>query len=298
GSDVQKVGTRLIAAEDLHVKPGDVITYYARVRDVAHGKRATEAKSDIFFLEVKPFTEEFTFAESQALGAAGGQQIEDLISAQKEIIAATWNIERRSEAGRSAADVKAVEQAQAELKTKAEQLIARTSRRRGPGFEAIAPAAEPPQQPRPSGGDPVAQAIEAMTRAVQQLQTQKTADAIPHEMAALNGLLQAQAEVRRRQVSQQTGGGGNGMSRSGQDLTSLFDKELQRQQRTNYEQKSQVEERPDRQKEDSALDRIRDLARRQEDLNRRQRELAEAGLPAEEMKRQLEKLTREQQELR
>jgi hypothetical protein len=296
GTDIQKVGVRLIAAEDLNVKPGDVITYYARVRDVAHGKRSTEAKSDIFFLEVKPFTEEFTFAESQALGAAGGQQIENLIAAQKEIIAATWNIERRAEAGRSAADVKAIEQAQAELKTKAEQLISRTTRRRGPGAERIA---QPPRpQPRPAGADPVGQAIEAMTRAVQQLQTQKTADAIPHEMAALNGLLQAQAEVRRRQVSQQTGGGGNGISRSGQDLTSLFDKELQRQQRTNYEQRSQVEERPDQQKEDSALDRIRDLARRQEDLSRRQRELAEAGLSADEMKRQLEKLTREQQELR
>src|SRR6185436_9170015 len=147
--------------------------------------------------------------------------------------------------------------------------------RRGPGAERI--AAQPPRAPqRPAGADPVVQAIEAMAKAVEQLQTQKTAGAIPHEMAALNGLLQAQAEVRRRQVSQQNGGSGNGMSRSGQDLTSLFDKELQRQQRTNYEQKSQVEERPDRQKEDSALDRIRDLARRQEDLNRRQQELADA----------------------
>ena len=273
------------------MKPGDV-TYYARVRDVAHGSSTRRATSSSSRSSPSPKRR----SPGQALRRGRGQQIENLIAAQKEIIAATWNIERRAEAGRSPADVKAIEQAQAELKTKAEQLISRTTRRRGPGAERIA---QPPRpQPRPAGADPVGQAIEAMTRAVQQLQTQKTADAIPHEMAALNGLLQAQAEVRRRQVSQQTGGGGNGISRSGQDLTSLFDKELQRQQRTNYEQKSQVEERPDQQKEDSALDRIRDLARRQEDLSRRQRELAEAGLPADEMKRQLEKLTREQQELR
>ena len=55
-------------------------------------------------------------------------------------------------------------------------------------------------------------------------------------MAALNGLLQAQAEVRRRQVSQQANGaGGAGSNRADQDLSALFDKELQRQQRTNYE---------------------------------------------------------------
>ena len=87
-------------------------------------------------------------------------------------------------------------------------------------------------------------------------------DAIPHEMAALQGLLQAQAEVRRRQVSQQANGASSGGSgRQGQDLSALFDKELQRQQRTNYETRSQIEERPDQKNGDSALDRIRDLAK-------------------------------------
>jgi hypothetical protein len=105
--------------------------------------------------------------------------------------------------------------------------------------------------------------------------------------------------VRRRQVAQQRAGGGGGSNRSGEDLSALFDKELQRQQRTNYETRSQVEERPDRdQSKDRSLDRIRDLARRQEELNRQQRELADPNLSAEEMKRRLERLTREQAELR
>ena len=85
-----------------------------------------------------------------------------------------------------------------------------------------------------------------MTRALQQLQTQKTADAIPHEMAALNALLQAQAEIRKRQVSQQqNSGGGNGGNRQSQDLSNLFDRELKRQQKTNYETKAQVETQPE-----------------------------------------------------
>jgi hypothetical protein len=300
GTTLSKIGAHLIAAEDLHVQPGDVVTYYARATDVGRGKRPTQTKSDIFFLEVRPFNEEFVEAQSQAMSGASDPQLEGLIAAQKEIINATWNIERRSGAGRSADDMKAVSQAQAELKARVEQMMASPGGRRPP-FQApqqqVAPFGQ--VRSRSSGGDSIGAAIQAMGRAVQQLDGQNTKDAIPHEMAALQGLLQAQAEVRRRQVMQQANGAsGNGYGRQGQDLSALFDKELQRQQRTNYETRSQIEERPDQKNGDSALDRIRDLAKRQEDLSQRQRDLANAGLSAEELKRQLEKLTREQMELR
>jgi hypothetical protein len=300
GTSIEKVGLQLLAAEDLHVRPGDMIAYYARARDVARGKKATEAKSDIFFLEVKPFNEEFVAAPSQAMSGGAGAQLEALITAQKEIINATWNLERRSSAGRSAADVKAVAEAQAQLKQRAEQ-IAVGSRRPRRGIRAaqqVAPTLPRLEREQPADSDPVAAAVEAMARALQQLEEQRTREAIPHEMSALHGLLQAQAEMRRRQVTQQQAGGGGGSGRQGEDLSALFDKELQRQQRTNYETRSQVEERPEQPSDDSAVDRIRDLAKRQEELSRRQRELAAAVMAEEERKRQLEKLTREQSELR
>ncbi len=299
GTPVQKLGSHLLAAEDLKVKPGDVITYYARARDVGRGKAPTETKSDMFFLEVKPFSEEFVAAQSQAGAGApsGDPQLDSLIAAQKEIINATWNIERRSERGRSAEDIEAVAKAQAELKVRAERIAGAS---RGRRFREPVPqrlAGSQAQPSRPAGGEGIPAAIEAMARAVEQLGTQRTRDAIPHEMAALNGLLQAQAEVRRRQVMQQANASGSGGgNRAGQDLSALFDKELQRQQRTNYEQRSAVETRPDERQSNDALDRIKELARRQDDLNRRQRELA--GMSAEERKRELEKLTRDQMELR
>ena len=83
-----------------------------------------------------------------------------------------------------------------------------------------------------------------MTRAIDQLEGQRTSEALPHEMAALQGLVQAQAEVRRREVAQQAGAAMGGLGRQGQDLSALFDKELQRQQRTNYETRSQTERVP------------------------------------------------------
>ena len=121
GTNVARIGSRLLAAEDLGVKPGDVITYYARARDVAHAKPSTLSRSEIFFLEVKPFNEEYSMAQSQAMAAATGTELESLIAAQKDIISATWNLERRSGAGRSAGDIKAISDAQSELKARVEQ---------------------------------------------------------------------------------------------------------------------------------------------------------------------------------
>ena len=297
GTNVAKSGVFLLSAEDLGVEPGDVVSYYARALDVGRGKRATEARSDIFFLEVKPFGEEFVAAQSQA-GASGaaGAQLEALIAAQKEIINATWGLERRSAAGRSADDAHAVAQAQGELKARVEMIRSAPRRRFRGGFpqqilprDPVRPATTP---------DPIGTAVDAMARAQEALQGQRTAAALPHELAALRGLLQAHAEVRRREVQQSAAAAGQGgTSRIGQDLSALFDRELQRQQRTNYETRSQVEERTSRDRT-SALDRIRELARRQEDLSRRQQELAEAKLADDELKRQLEKLTREQEALR
>lgn len=303
GTAVARVGSHILAAEELGVQPGDVITYYARARDVARGKRSTETRSDIFFLEVKPFNEEFVAAPSQAMGGgASATPIDGLVAAQKEIITATWNLERRAAFGRSAADVKSVGEAQADLKARVEQLVrGRGGRGRGEIFppQQVAPATQPPR--RSAAADPVTAAIQGMTRALEQLERGRTAEAIPHEMAALQGLLQAQAEVRRRQVTQSASAAGQGgTSRTDRDLSALFDRELQRQQRTNYETpKSSQSAEPE--KPNAALDRLRDLARRQEELARRQQALAEAkpaAGDAEQMKRRLERLSREQQELR
>ncbi|HET7218551.1 MAG TPA: hypothetical protein VFJ02_10910 [Vicinamibacterales bacterium] len=298
GTETVKTGRHVLPVEDLKVQPGDVISYYARARDVSRGKRSTEASSDMYFLEVRPFSEEFVNAPSQGMAGAAGDQIDALIAAQKEIISATWNIERRASAGagRSTSDVSAIAAAQSELKTRVEQM---TGAARGRGLLRFPQQIVPSRQARGArpGSDPVGTAISAMGRAVDRLQGPRPADALAHEMAALQGLLQAQAEIRRREIAQ-AGAAGGGMGRQGQDLSALFDKELQRQQRTNYETQARVEPTQDRQDERSALDAIRDLAKRQEDLARRQRDLARQERPAEERKRELEQLAREQNQLR
>ena len=121
GSEPVAVGEHTVFLEDLNVKPGDVVTYHARATDVGRGRRSTESRSDIFFLEVKPFEEAFVAAQSQAAGMQGSPQLQELAQAQKEIIAATWKLDaraRRAGAKQSAADIKAVAEAQTELRAR------------------------------------------------------------------------------------------------------------------------------------------------------------------------------------
>ncbi len=294
-------GTHTIYVEDLGVQPGDFISYFAQARDVARGKPSSQTRSDIFFLEVRPFTEEFEAAQSQAMMAGGGAgSFDDLATRQKDIIIATWRLDKRSGAGKSADDIRTIARSQAELKAQALQLAGRMNppapptRRRPPPPETT--PVPPPVLP---ANTPMAQAVEAMTRAQAALEQLSTGGALPHENAALNALLKAQAEQLRRQVARQQGGQGGGGQSGNQDLSALFDRELQRQQQTNYENRPQAASQNEPNSPERAADRLKELARRQEDLAREQRELArrQQQLPEEELKRRLERLTREQERL-
>ena len=169
----------------------------------------------------------------------------------------------------------------------------RGSRRQRPGQpQGAAPA--------PAADNPIMAAAEAMGKAAQALDGLKPDEAIPHEMTAYNHLLRAQSDNKRTQVARQRGGGGGGGRSGTQDLSALFDRELMRQQETNYETRNTVEQREENSQQDSALDKIRDLARRQDDLARQQRELSRqrGAMQQEEVKRRLERLTKEQDQLR
>jgi hypothetical protein len=296
-------GDLTLFLEDLKVQPGDFISYYVRARDLPRGRRSSEARSDMFFLEVKPFEQEFTLARSQGGGGGGGSpQIDDLVNAQKEVIVATWKLDRRALASGASSeeDIRTVAKAEAELKGRVEATASqfRDSTMRDPRRRSATPGAPRAGQTLPEE-DAMTAASKAMGVAVAALEKLQTKPAMPPELEALNHLLRAQAEVRQREITRQTGAGGAGQNRQTQDLSSLFDKELARQQQTNYETPNSAEQKPETD-EDTLFDKIRELAKRQDELLRRQEELAKQRqhVSAEQMKRALETLTREQERLR
>ena len=193
------------------MQPGDFVSYYVRARDLARGKRASEARSDIFFLEVKPFEQEFTLAQSQAMGGGGGnRQLDDLVARaegdhRRHLEAGSAGAERPT-ARSPADDIRSVGRAEAELKTRVEETASafRTStmrdprgqrsaaraRRAAPSRRRRAPARRRPEE------DAMTAAAAAMGKAVGSLNALKTGDALPPEMEALNHLL---ARAGRRQ---------------------------------------------------------------------------------------------------
>ena len=82
-------------------------------------------------------------------------------------------------------------------------------------------------------------------------------------------------------------------------MSTLFDRELRRLQQTNYETRSSTEARGES-GANEAVERVRELARRQQALNRQEQELARQrdDLTGEDLRRRLERLTREQIALR
>jgi hypothetical protein len=290
-----------LSLEDLNVQPGDFVSYYVRARDITRGTRPNETRSDIYFLEVRPFEQEFTLAQSSAAAGAGGSSVDDLVTAQKEIVVATWKLDRRAKAasgGKSEQDIRAVGRGEAELKTRVEQTSStfRESTMRDPRKRSSSDAPRAGQSLPEE--DAMGAAAAAMGKAVTSLDALKTSDALPPEMEALNHLLKAQAEVKKRQVSRQQAGNGSGNNNRNYDMSTLFDKELQKQTQTNYENRSTAENRSDA--ANGALDKVKELARRQDELTKAQADLAKrrASMSDEELKRELDRLTREQTELR
>ncbi len=291
-------GRHTVYLEDLGVAPGDFVSFYARAHDIARGKRSTETRSDMFFLEVTPFVDEFAMAQSQAAASAAGQQVDDFVREQKDLISATWKLQRRAAGARerpSAADARTLARAQAALRKKVEA-SARPGRIPGGRRGRLGAIGASDDEAPPA----LQSAARAMAAAEQRLDAVKLGEAIPPEMEALNHLLRAEAEIERREISrQQASAAAGGSNRNQQDLSSLFDRELQRQQETNYETPQSVEQRQTDTR-DELLERVRELARRQEALARQQADLARdrQQMDQDEVRRRLERLTRDQSELR
>ncbi|RKU15858.1 hypothetical protein C6500_18765 [Candidatus Poribacteria bacterium] len=76
--------------EEFDVEPGDIISYYAHATDNNTRTGPGEASSDLYFIEIRPFNENFHEGESEGEpGQAEPNPLSDVISSQKEVIRET-----------------------------------------------------------------------------------------------------------------------------------------------------------------------------------------------------------------
>src|SRR4029453_16944942 len=84
--------------EELAVKPGDFVSYYAKAADNDSEQGPKPSMSDMYFVRIRPLSKEFRRAPSDAGGGGGGGggggQVGALSEQQAQIIAAPFNVQR------------------------------------------------------------------------------------------------------------------------------------------------------------------------------------------------------------
>ena len=297
-------GSHTIYLEELGLKPGDFVSYFAKATDTDTVAGPKTATSDIYFVQIRPFKKDYRAAQSQAMGGGGGgggQQVGQLSQQQREIVAATFNIVRdkaKTKPDKFRENVVFMNLAQAKLREQVEDLVQKLKARLGavdPSFNNIA--------------ETLPKAVEEMKAAEAQLKALKADDALQPEQRALKLLQDAEQAYEVQVAMQQGGGGGGGQGQMAEDLADLFELELDKLA-NQYEMQQRAEQQQGDQQIDQLVEKLKELARRQQQELERQRRALQAGQSSsggggssqraladelEKAVRQLQQLTREQQ---
>jgi uncharacterized protein DUF4175 len=294
-----------IYLEELGLKPGDFVSYYAKASDTDAVLGSKTTTSDIYFVQIRPFKKDYKPAQSQAQGGGGGgggQQVGQLSQQQREIVAATFNIVRdkaKTKPDKFRENVVFLNLAQAKLREQVEELVGKLKARLGavdPAYNKIAEA--------------LPKAAEEMKLAEADLKAMKADSALSPEQRALKMLQDAEQQYELQVAQQQGGGGGGGgQSQMAEDLADLFELELDKLA-NQYEMQQRAEQQGNDQQIDQLVEKLKELARRQQQEMERQRRMAQSGQSgsggssasqraladeAEKAARQLQQLTRDQQ---
>ena len=296
-----------IYLEELGLKPGDFVSYYAKASDTDAVQGSKTTTSDIYFVQIRPFKKDYKPAQSQAQmgggGGGGGQQVGQLSQQQREIVAATFNIVRdkaKTKPEKFRENVVFLNLAQAKLREQVEELLQKLVSRLGsvdPAYNKIA--------------EVLPKAAEEMKAAETELKGMKADSALSPEQRALKLLQEAEQQYELQVAQQQGGGGGGGGANSAlaEDLADLFELELDKLA-NQYEMQQRAEQQQSDQQIDQLVEKLKELARRQQQEIDRQRRMAQAGQASngssasqraladeiEQMKRQLQQLTRDPQQ--
>lgn len=289
-----------ISLESLQAAEDDLLSYYFWAEDFGPAGELRRTESDMYFAEVRPFEEIFRQGEQQQQQqqnqSPNAMQAQQLAQLQKEIINATWKVIRREIGSQLttpfADDVEQIRLSQASALEQATSLVEKLqdpqSQEHG---EAVLKAMQ--------------EAITLLTAAHEQPSRQPLTPALKSEQAAYQSLLKLRARehniVRQSQRQQR----GQSSARSQQQRQQMQQLELKNDE-NRYETQRQAQdsqESPEERENRQVLNRLKELAQRQHDLNERLKELQSALEEArteqqrEDLKRQLQRLQDEQRQV-
>lgn len=248
GTELQQAseGHHEIALEDLNLEVGDFITWTVWAKDTNPARGEYEELGDPFFFEIRPFKMVYSEAISGAGGGGGGAGGDELAKIQRDILISTWNLRRDSKY----MDDEEFEEKRGIIVETQEGLVERVSENAGPD--------SPPE---------VKLLLEAMRRSVGSLNQavlpepkQELSKATTHQQ--MSSRLIAKLKGREAQVQQQQQGGGGGGG--GGDQPDISELEMSRNKNF-YEEENSTSEQQEQ--TDAVLERIKELAHRQQGIN-------------------------------
>jgi hypothetical protein len=302
----------LLDFEVLQTVPDQLVTYFFWGEDIGPDGQPRRSSGDMFFAEVRHFEEIFRQGEQPPGGSAqdeeqaGGQDnardSDQLAELQKEIINGTWKLVRRETRGKPteklAEDGKVLKEAQESAIEKADQLAER--------LHDAASKASLDQATRL-----MHDAAKRLTDVAENASIPALNPALASEQAAYQALLKLRARefqvIRNNSRRQQQGGGGSGNRMSQRQLQQLeltSDENRYEEQRSARARQENLSQREREQRETrQVLNRLRELAQRQSDVNERLKELqsaleaAKTAQAKQEIERQLKRLRDQQQQI-
>ncbi|UCF15319.1 MAG: hypothetical protein JSW59_18085 [Phycisphaerales bacterium] len=303
-ADQKQLIQYLLAMEELQAQPDQLLTYSFWADDIGGGGTTRRTFSDMYFAEVRHFEEIFRQSQSsqsqqrrnqQQQGNQQGQRQDQLAQEQKQIILATWNIKRQTDQAGDVQeqhknDIEVVRQSQTDVLEKAQSALGEA--RDPAAAEALTKAAKHMQQ-----------TLEHLGEAIKSASATGLTPALGTEQLAYQELLKLRrrdSQVARGQSSSRSSRSGGAAARSQQQLQQL---ELRdRQDRYETERPAQSQEQAQQREDLQVLNRLRELARRQNEMSEKLKELeaalrqAETEQQKQEIRRQLKRLREEQLE--
>jgi len=292
----------LLALEEINARPDQLLTYFFWADDVGPGGRNRRTSSDIYFAEVRHFEEIFRESQSsqqqnnqnqRQSGQQQGQQGEQLARLQKQIISATWNVKQKAEMSGGIDDHKkdlgVVHQSQADVLQQAQSAMTRAQ-----DSSAMKTLQEATRHMETS--------LKHLNKADESASTKELTPALASEQLAYQELLKLKDLDNQVARGSSTGRGGNSRSGSSGRRSDQQLQQLELTQKENrYETQRLAQSQQQRQREDlQVLNRLRELARRQNEMSERLKEAQAALQQAEnekqkqEIRRQLKRLTEQQ----
>ena len=296
GADEKTLLRHMVDLEALEAEPNQLVTWYYWAEDVDATGATRRSESDMFFAEVRFFEE--IFQEQPPQSGAGEpseeaqQQMrlqEELLTGMKEIVNATWKVRRRGGTPESdAEDTAAISASQEGVLEKSRTLA---------GMVTDAEMSASLQA-----------AMEDMEAVVEHLGEHALPDALAREQSAYDHLLELRARLIQVMQASQSQSRSQSPSQSQRRMQQMQNMEMrEREQRYETErlaEEQQREQRDEEQRENlQILNRLKELAQRQDAVSEQIKELeaaleaAETEAEKEELRRRLKRLTEEQRDM-